>query len=71
VHGKNDFADVSKNLDTDLKIILLDRQIISWTLLRSWLLKSKLFVTLLSCLSVLHNYFRSTKLFLDLYLTKF
>jgi len=44
MHGKNDFADVSKNLDTDLKIILLDRQIISWTLLRSWLLKSKLFL---------------------------
>jgi len=26
VHGKNDFAEVSKNLATDLKIILLDRQ---------------------------------------------
>jgi len=25
VHEKNDFAKVSKNLDTELKIILLDR----------------------------------------------
>jgi len=26
IHGKNDFAIVFKNLDTDLKIILLDYQ---------------------------------------------
>jgi len=26
LHGKNDFAEISKNLATDLKIILLDQQ---------------------------------------------
>jgi len=27
-HGKNDFVEISKNLDTDLKIILLNKIII-------------------------------------------
>jgi len=57
-------------VDTDMKIILLDRQ--HYVGSSSWLLEYQNFLQHCSCLSVLHNYFDSPiKLFSDLYLAKF
>jgi len=70
---KNDFTVISKNLDTDLKIILLDHQNnyigISSNLMSN---AARNFDILAISLDVLHNYFDSLlKLFLGLYLPKF
>jgi len=64
---KNNFAKVSKNLATDLKIILLDYQN-NYIGCLSWLLKCQHFLHHYSCLNFLHNYFDGLiKLFSDLY----
>jgi len=69
LHGKNDLAEVSKNLvskNTDLKIILLNCQN---NYIRKLIARmSKLFAEHCSlCLNFLNNYFeRLTKLFPDL-----
>jgi len=54
LNGKNSFAEVSKNLDTDLKIILLHHQNNCRT--RRWH-AAKNFNILATSLSVLYNYF--------------
>jgi len=71
VYGKNDFAEVFKNLIiyTDLKIILLDylNNYVVISSMMSNIVKS--FDIRAVSLNVLHNYFSDlTKLFLDPYL---
>ena len=61
----NDFAEIFINLDTDLKIILLDHK-------NDYVKMSSMMSILATSLSVLHNYFCGpTKLFSDLYLVYF
>jgi len=61
-HGKNDFADLKFLLNTDLKIILLDRQN-NFGTLKIISNVAKNFNILATSLNVLHNYFdSSTKL---------
>jgi len=60
----------NSNLDTDLKIILLDQN--NYVRYSSWLLDVKIFLHCSLCSSVLRNYFDNPiKLFSDLYLAKF
>jgi len=69
LNGKNNFA-VFKNLDTDLKIILLNYQ--NYIGRSSIIDNAKSFVILATSLSILRNYFYVlTKLFSDLYSAKF
>jgi len=63
VYGKNGFAEISKNLDTNLKIILLDHQN-NYVSIDDNTTKS--FNILATSLNVVHNYFDSPKLFSDL-----
>ena len=76
VNRKNGFIEIPKNLDTDLKIILLDYNPNNYIEYSNWLLECQNFVQYyLACLNFLHNCFQrnlfSTKLFSDLYVAKF
>jgi len=71
IQGKNCFAEVSENLVTDLKIILLNYQN-NYVKRSNWLREYQNFLHHCSSfLSVLHDYFNDPKLFSDLYLIKF
>jgi len=64
LHGKNDFAERSKIfLDTDLKIILLTHQNNFIGTLKIINNAAKNFNILTTSLSILYNYFDSSKLF--------
>jgi len=68
LHGKNDFAEIFKNLDTDLKMILLDHQnnyVRNSSMMSN---DAKNFYILATSLNVAHNYFDSLIiLFSDLF----
>jgi len=71
MHEKNNFIEVCKNLNTDLKIILLKYQNNCVGILSMMSNAARSFDILAINLSV-YNYFNNlTKLFLSLYLTKF
>jgi len=70
-HGKNDFTEISKNLARyryENNFLNQNNYVGCSNIIANNCNTAKSFATLITSLSVLHNYFNNLKLFSDLYL---